>query len=50
MYKLEKELISFPYISVKHQLDLFDKLIFPVLSYGSQVWGLPDSHLFENII
>ena len=36
-------------MSIKHKLDLFDKLILPVLSYGSQVWGLMDSHLLENI-
>ena len=34
---------------IKHELDLFDKLILPVQSYESQVWGLMDSHLLENI-
>jgi hypothetical protein len=35
---------------VKQKLDVFDKLILPVLNYGSQIWGLLDnSHVLENV-
>jgi len=30
---------KFTDMTVKHKLDLFDKLVLPVLSYGSDVWG-----------
>jgi hypothetical protein len=36
-------------MSVKHKLDLFDKFSLPILNYGSQIWGLLDSHVLENI-
>jgi len=39
----------FPCISVKHKLDLFDKLVNPILSYGCEVWGLCESHVLEKV-
>ena len=36
-------------MSIKHRLDLFDKLIFPILSYGSEVWGLQNSIQLERV-
>ena len=49
IYKLKHELIKFPTITVKHQLELFDKLIFPILNYGAVVWGLSDCQKIERI-
>ena len=42
-YRLKSYLVKFPGLTVKHKLDLFDKLILPILNYGSEVWGLNDS-------
>ena len=39
IYKLDKYLYNFPSVSVKHRLNLFDKLILPILNYSSEVWG-----------
>ena len=30
---------KFTDLSVSHMLNLFDKLILPILKYGSEVWG-----------
>jgi hypothetical protein len=40
IFKLKSCFTRFPTMSISHKLDLFDKLIAPVLSYGSEVWGL----------
>ena len=34
IFALDCNLHTFPCISVKHNLDLFDKLVYPILSYG----------------
>ena len=34
---------------MQHKFDLFDKLILPILDYGSEVWGLNDSTKLEGI-
>lgn len=39
IFKMNKCLYKFTNISVKHKLELFDKLILPILNYGSEVWG-----------
>ena len=39
LFALYKYLYKFVNINVRHKLDLFDKLIEPILSYGSEVWG-----------
>ena len=49
IFKLQRELIKCPCITVKHKLDLFDKLVLPFLNYGSKVWGLNDSSQIEKI-
>jgi len=36
-------------ITVKHKLDLFDKLVLPVLTYGSEVWGFNHGCAVERI-
>ena len=37
--QMNKYLHKFTSLSVQHRLDLFEKLITPILNYGSQVWG-----------
>ena len=39
IFKLNQYLFNFTDISPKHTLELFDKLIVPILCYGSEVWG-----------
>lgn len=39
IFKLNQYLYNFTDISPKHTLELFDKLIAPILMYGSEVWG-----------
>ena len=36
-------------LSVSHMLDLFDKLILPILNYGSEVWGLSKAEIIERV-
>ena len=38
IFKMNKYLHKFTSLSVAHRLDLFEKLISPVLSYASEVW------------
>ena len=37
IFTLNKYLYKFTYISPKHKLDLFDKLITPILNYSCEV-------------
>jgi len=39
IFKLNKYLYKFTNVSIKDQLDLFDKLVLPNLKYGDQIWG-----------
>ena len=39
IFQINKYLYKFTDTTVKHRLDLFDKLISPILNYASQVWG-----------
>ena len=36
-------------ISIKHRLDLFDKLIVPILCYGTDVWGSIQASATERV-
>ena len=49
IYRLNKYLYNFPSVSVKHRLDLFDKLILPILNYSSEVWGFHKANNIERI-
>ncbi|KAL4233737.1 hypothetical protein ACF0H5_008417 [Mactra antiquata] len=49
IYKMKSYLYKFVNISVKHRLELFDKLILPILNYGAEVWGHLDASPIENI-
>jgi hypothetical protein len=48
-YRLEKYLYKFVDISPKHVLDLFDKLVYPILSYSSEVWGFASANCIERV-
>ena len=50
IYKLKKCLLRYPFVTVKHRLDLFDKLILPISNYGSEVWGLLESPQLERVL
>ena len=39
IFELNKYLYKFTYITPKPNLELFDKLITPILNYGCEVWG-----------
>ena len=49
IYKVKPNLLNFPGTTVQHKLDLFDKLILPILNYGLEVWGLNASTKLEGI-
>ena len=40
IFKLNKYLYKFTFIPPKHKLELFDKLITPILTYGSEICGV----------
>ena len=39
IFKLNKYLYKFTNVSKEDKLDLFDKLVLPILKYGDQIWG-----------
>ena len=49
IYKLKSYVNKFTDLSVSHMLDLFDKLILPILNYGSEVWGLSKAETIERV-
>ena len=48
-FKLNKYLYKFTFISPKHKLDLFDKLISPILNYASEFWGFSQANSIERV-
>ena len=36
-------------IFASHALDLFDKLITPILNYGNEVWGFHKAPVIESV-
>ena len=49
LFKLYKYLEQFTSLSAKHVLDLFDKLIKPVLHYGCEIWGFQNAAPLERL-
>jgi hypothetical protein len=39
LFKMKKCLSRFTNIKISHMLELFDKLILPILNYGAEIWG-----------
>ena len=49
IYKLNSYLYKFADLTPKHILDLFDKLVTPILSYCSEVWGFCKADKIERV-
>ena len=49
IFRLKGYMVKFPNMSLSHTLDLFDKLIEPILCYGSEVWGMNEANKLETI-
>ena len=49
IFKLNKQLNKFTNLTVKHRIDLYDKLIYPMLSYCSEVWGFLEGTQIERV-
>ena len=49
IFKMNKYLHKFTYISPKHKLDLFDKLVTPILNYSCEVWGFGQAKAIERV-
>ena len=49
IFKLNKYLYKFTYVSPKHKLELFDKLISPILNYSCEVWGFCQANAVERV-
>ena len=49
IFKLSKYLYKFTYITPSHKLELFDKLISPILNYSSEVWGFNSAPAIEKV-
>ena len=48
-FNLNKYLFQFIHLSPKHILELFDKLIKPILDYGSEIWGFLNANVIERV-
>ena len=49
VFKLNRYLHKFTYITPAHRLELFDKLVSPILNYGSEVWGFAAAPSIERV-
>ena len=49
IFTLNKYLYNFTSLKTSHVLELFDKLVTPILNYGSEVWGFYKSASIETI-
>ena len=47
--KLRRHLLKFHNITVSHTLELFDKLVAPILSYASQCWAFCKADAVERV-
>ena len=49
IFKLNTYLYKFTNISPKHTLELFDKLVSPILNYAAEVWGFFQANHIERV-
>ena len=49
LFLLEKYVYKFTTLTVSHMIDLFDKLILPILNYCSEVWGFIQANTVERV-
>ena len=48
IFKLNRLLYNFTNITPKHRMELFDKLVTPILNYGCEVWGFCQANKIER--
>ena len=48
-FQLEKYLYKLTFISPKHKLELFDRLILPILNYCAEICGFSNDQCIERI-
>ena len=49
IFQLNKYLYKFTFLSPRHKLELFDKLILPILNYGGEEWGFSQANVIERV-
>ena len=49
VFKLNSYLYDFVNSTTKHTLELFDKLVSPILNYGAEVWGFCKANQIERV-
>ena len=49
IFQLNKYLYKFTFLSPRQKLELFDKLILPILNYGGEVWGFSQANVIERV-
>ena len=49
IFQLNKYLYKFTFLSPRHKLELFDKLILPILNNGGEVWGFSQANAIERV-
>ena len=49
IFAMNKYLYKFTHLKPLHVLDLFDKLVSPILNYGSEVWGFHKAPAIESV-
>ena len=49
VFILQKRLNNYPYLTPKHAMELFDKMITPILCYASEVWVFHDAPDIERV-
>jgi len=49
IFKLRKYLYSYVNITVEHMLDLFEKIVKPILFYSAEVWGFARATPIERV-
>ena len=50
IFKMIKYLYKFTDMPINHKIDLYDKLISPILNYGSEVWGFVKGSNVERVL
>lgn len=48
IFKLNRYLYNFINLTPRHTLELFDKLVTPILNYGAEVWGFAKANQIER--
>ena len=49
VFILQIHLNNYPYLTHKHAVEMFDKMITPILCYASEVWGFHDAPDIERV-